>query len=238
MKSSRKEFVNVKLLLGRGTPRDYIPSVIENNAKLPCDRLLVKFYPEYFAYKIMRNYFLRHEEYTHLVLATDDIVVKANHICQLAKDLEESYYPVLSGLMNVDLDDHVFVNLSMSLPMKNRRLRKYSWLSRDEVFVKDNIFQVAFSGFPLMAICRDVVKLLSFDADKVFEGLPPHRGASLDFVFCWYCQERDIPIMVDKRIDLLHLRTAGGLEVNKQAKKIVFQSPGAADKTIVDDYLR
>jgi len=187
----------------------------------------------------MRNYFLRHEEYTHLVLATDDIVVLPNDVHRLSKDLESQYYPVLSGLMNVDLDDKTWVNLSMSLPMKNRRLRSYSWLNREQLFVKDNIFQVAFSGFPLMAICRDVVKSLSFDADKVFEGLPPHRGASLDFVFCWYCQERDIPIMVDKRIDLLHLRTAGGLEVGKHQKQLIFWPQGGEQQVIEpDEYLR
>lgn len=209
-----------KLLLARGSPRCYIPAVEENNPKLPCDRLIVKYFPEWHAYQIMRNFFLQRKEYTHLVLATDDIVVTPKDIQQLSRDLSRCDYPVLSGLMNVDLDDQVFVNLSMSLPMKDRKLRKYSWMTRDEVFVKEDIFQVAFSGFPLMAIRRDVVEKLSFDADKVFQGLPPHRGASLDFVFCWYCSERNIPIMVDKRIDLLHLRTSGGLEVNKKEKKV------------------
>lgn len=209
------------LLLGRGTPRDYIPDVIKYNAMLHVDRIIPKFYPEYFAYKIMRNYFLQNKQYTHLVLATDDIVVKPNHLSLLQKDLERCDYPVLSGLMNVDLDDEVFVNLSMSLPMKNRKLRQYSMMTRDDVFLREDIFQVAFSGFPLMAIRRDVVEKIPFDADKVFEGLPPHRGASLDFVFCWRCQDMNIPVHVDKRIDMLHLRTAGGLDVGKKPKQVI-----------------
>jgi len=201
----------LKLLLGRGSPRGYIRLVEDQNPRLPCDKIIPRHIQEWFAYRDMRKFFLDHTEYTHLVLATDDIVIKPQHIQQLKRDLVQFDYPVVSGIMNVDLDDKVFVNLSMSLPMKNRKLRQYCWMTRRELFVKDNVFQVAFSGFPLMSIRRDIVEKVPFDADKVFEGKPPTNGASLDFVFCWYCQEKDIPIMVDKRIDLLHLRTKGGL---------------------------
>jgi len=186
----------------------------------------------------MRNFFLKNKEYSHLVLATDDIVVKPEHINLLEKDLQKYDYPVLTGLMNVDLDDVEFVNLSMSLPLKKRRLRQYSWMTRREVFVKDEIFQVAFSGFPLMAIRRDIVEKVPFDADRVFEGLPPERGASLDFVYCWYCQEKDIPIMVDKRIDMLHLRTKGGLMLNNKHKQVKYYLKGQPGTEIEIDDLR
>lgn len=184
----------------------------------------------------MRNFFLRNHDYTHLVLATDDIVVKPQHIARLLSDLAKHDYKVLSGIMNVDLDDKIRVNLSMSLPMKDRRLREYHWMTRKDLFLKtEDIFQVAFSGFPLMAIRRDVVEKVNFDADKVFEGLPPHRGASLDFVFCWYCQQKDIPILVDKRIDMLHLRTAGGLMVKKKQQQILFYLKGQNPVSIEPD---
>jgi len=196
------------------------------------------YYPEYFAYKIMRNYFLKNKEYTHLVLATDDIVVKSGHIDMLENDLKKFDYPVLSGVMNVDLDDREYVNLAMSLPLKNRTLRKYSWMTRRELFVKEDIFQVAFSGFPLMAIRRDIVEKVPFDADRVFQGLPPDRGASLDFVFCWYCVMKDIPIMVDKRIDMLHLRTKGGLMLNNKHKKVKTYQVGQPGVEIEVDDLR
>jgi len=190
------------------------------------------YFPEHFAYKIMRNFFLEHEEYDYLVLATDDIVVKPEHIIQLTRDLEKRAPAVLSGVMNVDLDDQVFVNLCMSLPMKHRRQRKYPWMTRREVFVEEDIFQVAFSGFPLMAIRRDVVKKLPFDADKVFEGMAGDKGASLDFVFCQYCMDRDIPILVDKRIDMLHLRTKGGLVINDKAKVVKYYKGGMPGEDI------
>jgi len=183
----------------------------------------------------MRNFFLKNEQYTHLLLATDDIVVKPIHIHQILRNLKTFDYPVLSGLMNVDLDDEVFVNLTMSLPMKNRRLRQYSWMTRRELFVKEDIFQVAFSGFPLMCIRRDIVKRIPFDADRVFEGKPPENGASLDFVYAWYCEEHNVPVMVDKRIDLLHLRTKGGLMLNSKRKHTIFWEHGKEPVEIQTD---
>lgn len=161
----------------------------------------------------MRDYFLSHKEYTHLVIATDDIVVKPEHITQLQKDLEEHDYPVLSGIMNVDLDDKVFVNICQTMPTKQRKGRKYNQYTRDTL-PDENIFQVGFSGFPLMAIRRDIVEQFEFRGDRVWQGLSSDRGASYDLVFCWDCKDSNIPIFVDKRIDMLHLRTKGGLVIN------------------------
>ena len=94
----------LKTLLGRGSPRSNIPKVEYNNQFLPCDRLIARYIPEWHAYQIMRNYFLQHKEYTHLVLATDDIVVLKKDIEQLQKNLGDDY-PVIAGIMNVDQDD-------------------------------------------------------------------------------------------------------------------------------------
>jgi len=190
----------VNLLLGRGSPRSNIEIVEIWNRKLSCDRIIPRFTSEHKAYREMREYFLTHEQYTHLVLATDDIVVHPEHIDQLIEDLEVEDYPVISGIMNVEQTDVTYVNISMTLPIKDRKHRQYKWLTRDDLKNKPDIFKVAFAGFPLMAIRRDVVSKIIFDADRVFEGKAPDRGASLDTVFCWYCKERDIPIVVDQRI--------------------------------------
>lgn len=227
----------VNLLLGRATPRGYIEQVEQNLPRLPCDKIIPMYVAEWHAYQNMRREFLERKQYTHLVLATDDIVVKPKHIRQLQKDLERHDFPVLSGMMNVDLDDKVYLNICMNLPMKDRRLRKYQWMTREEL-PKQSIFPVKFSGFPLMAIRRDVIEQTNFDADKVFKGLPPYRGASLDFVFCWYCQDIGVPIMVDKRIELLHLRTAGGLKVGQKAKKLIYWPFGKEKIDVTPDEFR
>jgi len=218
----------VKLLLGRGSPRSNIENVEIWNEKLPCDKIIPRFTSEHKAYKQIRDYFLSHEEYTHLVLATDDIVVHPKHIDILEEDLENYDYPVLSGMMNVEQTDTEDLNISWTLPIKDRKHRQYKWITRKELKSQEDIFEVAFSGFGLTAIRRDVVDKIMFDADRVFEGLPPDRGASLDTVFCWYCKERDIPIHVDKRIIMKHLRKSGRHRLHK-TDRLIFWAEGGVE---------
>lgn len=219
-----------KILLGRGSPRSNIREVESLNESLPCDKLIVRFVGEYKAYMIMKDEFMKRPDYTHLVLATDDIVVKPEHIVQLQKDLDEFDYPVISGMMNVDQDDDVHVNLTWELPIKDRKHRQYNNIRREMIADEPDIFQVAFSGFPLMAIRRDIVKPYIFAADKVFQGFPPYRGASLDLVFCWYCKENNIPVMVDKRIDMKHLRASGTNRVGKKHTKVEYWHDGIIEQ--------
>ena len=201
------------MLLGRASPRSDIKIVESLSKILPCDKIIPRYITEFRAYSIMRKFFLDHEQYTHLVLATDDIVVKPKHIIQLKKDLEEFDYPVLTGMMNVDQRDIVNLNITRKLPEKPRRLRIWKWITRSTL-PQENIFRVAFTGFALAAIKREIVKDYIFAADRVFEGLGPERGASLDFVFAWHCKEHNIPIYCDKRIDMKHLRTESKLKLN------------------------
>ena len=164
-----------KLLLFRGSPRSDIENVEIWNEKLPCDKLIVRFVSEYKAYKYARQWFLEHPEYTHFVIATDDIVVQPQHIEKLQKDLDEHDFPVLSGYMNVNQTDTEDMNICHKIGMKQRRLRQYKWIKKSEL--PDELFiDVEFAGFGLTAIRRDVVDGYPiFAADKVFDGFPPHR---------------------------------------------------------------
>ena len=214
-----------KLLLFRGSPRSDIQPVEEQNPLLPCDKLIVRYAHEFHAYEKARNFFLKNTEYDYLVLATDDIVVKPEHIVQLATDLTLNNYQVLAGIMNVDQHEYMRpegkLNITYSLALKDKKLRSYEWIYRKDL-PETNIFQVKFNGFALMAIRRDVVEMTPFATDSIFKGNPMHLGASLDFVFCWFCHENNIPIFVDKRIDMQHLRAEGRLKHGELSPKILY----------------
>lgn len=230
MTSSSRQELRVKLLLGRGSPRANIEIVECWNSKLPCDKILPTFVTEWKAYQLMRNYFLSHKEYTHLVLATDDIVVLPKHIDILQDDLEQHDYPILSGMMNVDEPEPDKMNLTWEMPAKDRTMRKYRWMVRSEL-PQERFFEVAFSGFPLMAMRRDIVERYTFPADKVFINLPPHRGASLDIVFCWWVKENDIPITVDQTIEMRHYNRMGRIRTIKGDR--LYFWPENSDKVMV-----
>ena len=148
----------MKLLLARASPRCNIPEVEEQ--ALPCETLRVCFYQEYFAYQEIKKFFLN-SDYTHLVLATDDIVVKPEHIKQLEADLEDFNVPVIGGMMNVDQKDYPDGNLAITLQTPDYLAFYYWWLN-PETLPKEDIFKVIFNGFCLLAIRRDIVEKYDF----------------------------------------------------------------------------
>ena len=228
----------MKLLLCRGSPRQNIQEVEELNPILPCDKLICTFTPEFQAYKKMRDYFLS-KDYDYMVLATDDIVVRPEHVIQLESDLIKNNYQVLSGLMNVDECDwnnpKGNINICTELALKDKKLRNYYWFTYDSLPQQD-IFQVKFSGFPLMVVRRDIIEKYEFAGDAIFKGKGMEFGASLDFVFCWFCHENNIPIFVDKRISMQHLRNHGKMRIGESSPKLWFWPQGKEIERIPNNF--
>lgn len=224
-----------KLLLCRGSPRYNIPEVEKYNSKMPCDNLLSAFEWEFKSYQKMRDYFLA-GDWDYMVLATDDIVVKPEHIKSLQKDLDGKDYDVLSGMINVDEHDWGYVdgnvNICRSLALKNKKLRAYEWTTYEEL-PKENIFTVKFAGFGLTAIHRRIVERYEFAGDGIFKGKGMQFGASLDFVFCWWCHENQIDIYCDKRIFMQHLRTSGSSQCGYTSPKMYFIPKGKKKERII-----
>jgi hypothetical protein len=154
-----------KILLFRGSPRSNIPEVEQWNKKLPCDNLVIRYVPEIKAYHWARDYFLDND-YDYLAIATDDIVVKPEHIEQLQKDIDEIDLPVISGYMNVDEKDYPdgYHNIAYDLALQDRKLRYWNWLMPKDL-PKSNIFRVKFAGFGLTAIRRDIMEQYTFAGD-------------------------------------------------------------------------
>jgi len=208
-----------KLLLFRGSPRSNIDEVECHNINLmkECDVLNIRYMQEIPAYRNARSYFLEND-YDYLLIATDDIIVKPEHIRQIKEDIKDGY-EVISGMMNVDQHEYLKedgnINICQALALKDRKLRVYDWYKRNTLPDKD-IFPVKFAGFGLTAIRRDIIEKIEFWGDGIFRDKGMKFGASLDFVFCWNCHELGIPIFADKRIDMQHLRTSGRHQVGER----------------------
>lgn len=208
--------------------------VEDENPKLQCDKLLVQYYSEIPAYKVIRDFFLS-KDYDYLVLATDDIVVKPEHIERLKYSLEVFGGPVLSGMMNVDQHEYQKpdgnLNICYELALKDKKLRYYSWITRN-ILPEKEFFQVKFAGFGLTAIRRDIIEKYEFAGDAIFKGKGMQFGASLDFVFCWWCHENNVPIWVDQKIDMQHLRLSGTHQVGERSPKVYFCEYGKEPQRI------
>lgn len=194
------------------SPRD-IDEVLNAWRNLPEDQLHVKYFKEYDAYQQIRKFFLGHPEYTHLVLCPDDLVIMESDLQILKDDLTQFDFPVVSGMSNVNLDKPDMMNIMIgSIPSKTQKSREpFSWNKFSDF--ESVITPVLFSGFPCMVIRRDVVEKIDFDSEGKIEGNDPNSVGNLDIIFCHNCNDEKIPIHVDKRARMLHLRNVVALRV-------------------------
>lgn len=220
----------IKLLLAVTCPRDNIEEVSKQWPELPCDKLLIKFLPEYQVYGIMRNYFLYEDgDWTHLVISSDDLVVKKENIEWLLEVLEQQDLPVVSGVCNIDETDFDLLNIT---PPHNIPEAKTPYLERKYEFMRDSqinqnnldhqLVRVGFSGFPLMAIRRDIIEKIPFETDAEAMQKPIEYGQSTDLIFCYRCMEEGIPIYADTKNFMKHLRLSGEIQVGKKPSDAVF----------------
>lgn len=207
------------IVLGILNPRN-IPEVMQNFEKniTNIDKVYIKFYaPEYDAYEELRNWFLDHKEYTHLMLIADDCIIEPNHIDRLRWGVYKNDFPVLTGFGNVNLTDKIDVyTISFKEIPINRDSRGDSFhtlVRHKELFSESlersyfgDYFKVKWCGFGLTTIRRDVVEQIPFEDDSRYNGKPAKTGCCLDTTFSYECNQRDIPIWVDPYVKVKHLR--------------------------------
>lgn len=207
----------VNFLLCSPSPRD-ISQVYEALKKCPYDRLYAKYFPEVQAYNLMRQFFLGHPQYTHMVICPDDLVVEPKNVKKLKQTLENSKieYDVLAGVCNVDMGENKdFLCVTRNLPHPTRWVeergqigwRTYDWVRKDDPDAK-GIKPVKFSGFACQAISRKVLQKMSFQDDSKFNGKPTMMTGAIDVMFANQCfkQKPFILQWVDFDNKMLHLK--------------------------------
>ncbi len=186
------------------SPRD-LKAVKQHIDQLRIDKLWLKYYKELEAYQLMREYFLDNN-YTHLIICPDDLIVKRFDLARLLYAIETFDFAVVSGICNVDSgNSKAAFNITYpnNLPDANPAKRSYKWITNNALKrrASNEPFRVGYAGFPLMAIEYDVTKKLPFRNDG---------GCCIDVMFCWDCHHLNIPIYVDPKINLVHLKRGDG----------------------------
>src|SRR5262245_61481885 len=188
-------------LLAIPSPRDII-EVRKHIDRLPIDTLWVKYYNQEQAYEIIRNYFLTqtHNEYTHLIICPDDLIVKPSDLKRLLSTVSKYDYPVCSGTCTISSkeEDMALLDMTLETPTMEISTRKYNWMSEDSPEVKrGEPFEVGFNGLALCCIRRDVVERLPFQNI---------HNCCNDLRFAIDCHSIGIKLMVDPKIRMLHLK--------------------------------
>lgn len=136
-----------------------IPMVIDSWKKIPHDKLIVRMMLEPRAYKNGRDYFLEHEEYTHIVIAPDDMVLDYDSFMTLKRDVEEYDLSNLAGIANLGQDDpDIYSCKPTGVPLGQNTKGSYY----EKGMIPNHIFEVGFTGFACQWIERELVEKLSF----------------------------------------------------------------------------
>ncbi len=178
------------------------------------DKVFINYYPSYVARHLIKDYFMDHEEYTHLAILPDDMIPNKTAINLLLNDLKTDY-PVLCGRSHLNNTEEgrkvVTVSLSLVIPKMKEGTHHYNFLHEDsplfgKLLAEPQPIRVKHMGDPFPVIRRDVVEKLSFDNDAAYNFTTPEFGCCEDVVMCNELDKLGILIHCDLRAWFKHLK--------------------------------
>jgi len=193
------------------TVRDIKPAKYWFNQVDFMDKLVIRGFLHHEAHERAREFFLRHEEYTHILIVTDDVIAPPDYYKLIVKDYLETGYPVISGYSNWD-----FTHNWLNITKKDLRRTYVAFADQygfikpiDTILAKEYPFmKVFFVGLPFTLIRRDVVEKIPFRPYKYITdmalGIYARRGIMFDLAFAIDCANAGIPIYVDLRLFCIH----------------------------------
>lgn len=184
------------------SPRD-IPQVKRHWHNLPYDKYIVKYHEQAPAYTAVKDFFLKHTEYTHLVVCPDDLEVTPHKLELLLEDSKE--HSVIMGYCPLDETMETTYNLQLSIdnnihPPKS----KGCWIEEQHLEPFPDIFQVKYAGMACGVLERETWKKARWTSTQNTDG--QYNGGNWDYAFCQDMNKLKIPVMVDKRCKFRHWR--------------------------------
>jgi len=189
------------------------------------DKLIVKNYMHHDAQKIAMKFFFE-KGYDYFIISSDDVLGKPHYLRLLIEDEEEHGFPVVSGwrrrkgLTNVTVKPVRNIANPKEISENPRawvRSEPYSWIRFEDIVEGKYgypFFRAWFVGLPLTLIRRDILKkiplkpfLLHRDGYCITpETKKKGRGKMFDLQFATNCAKNKIPITIDARIDIDHIK--------------------------------
>jgi len=193
----------MKPLLFMPSPRE-IPEVEESWDALPYDKYIVKNMLEKPAYQKGRDFFLEHEEYTHIVICPDDLIIDYNNFELLKRTTEENDLSNLCGVAMVDEESNAYACKPLGVPFSAMSGGSYYYRDKERNYklLPDNqILEVGYTGFMIQFLERDLVEThLSFDG-----GCENNNGC-MDLMQSREMSSNHIPYLVHTGAFFTHLR--------------------------------
>ena len=200
------------------------------------DKLVIRNFQKGVASEIAMQFFFSRDEYDHLIVTTDDVLGHQHQVRHLLRAEEQHGFPILSGWCNhVDLWASLrvkplpaeFLEAARDKPFPGLVFEDYGFeLNRDVVTGAFGFpyFRTWFTGIPLTLIQKEALRRAPFrewrrrkdDFCITPQSKEEGRGVMFDLQWAMDCAEKDIPIIVDVRVFLLHVfKTGGAMQVGK-----------------------
>jgi len=236
---------DIKPLLIVFTPRDFplAKNWLMNITYI--DKLFICYYKTDDAHRIARE-FVEDKDYTHIIIATDDILATPIHPMYLIDDVIKYDFPVISGWCNynftrdwsaITLSKPWYVARGMKIisagqygftPMSSMVTYPYSKIKKGNIEYNGvklpwYIIKVWFNGNPLTMIRRDIWDKVPFRPYSQSVDRFGRRGAMYDLQFAIDLDKHNIPHYTDLRCFLLHFgNTVKYLKLKSCKPKTVF----------------
>lgn len=221
----------IKVLHAYLQPKD-IPEVTDHLDEIPCDKLLIQYYPYPHPHRILREFMIEHKEYTHLAIHTNDLVVTISDYDKMMMNLfNHPFLEVIAGVCNVDQEGEKDVwNVCFNLPTLDIKTRVYHWVKKGGF---NGIQRVRFAGFPYMWVKREILENIDSNSQRpIFDGtdLFGKDGYSADLWFSHGLYHSNIPIYCDSNIEMKHLRYFGEMQVGRKPTQTIWVKDGIAQR--------
>lgn len=185
------------------SPRN-IELVSDSWSELPYDKYIVKNRLEKEAYQNGRDFFLEYDEYTHLVICPDDIVIDYDSFELLKRDMEEYEFSNLCGVGMLDENSNAYCCKPFGVPFNQVSSGSYYYKETDRGYplLPKKIFECGYSGFMIQWLERSLVEKLSFDG-----GCNNGEGC-MDVKMSEEFKEMGESFIIEPNANFTHLRNA------------------------------
>lgn len=191
-------------------PKDGLDEVRKSIENIPCDKLILKYFPYPMVYKVALDTIKKHPEYTHIIWLQNDIVFNIEAFETMCTQIKSTGDSILGVSMNVDLSPK-----GMKLCAFSVKKFEYSVCSEmpfEPMGKHKGIIKVFHNGGPFIASREFYIKYPLRGMDK--------SGYNADFIHGLELHLRRIPYFLNTDIHLKHLRYKGDMMVGKKEPEV------------------
>jgi GT2 family glycosyltransferase len=200
----------------------------------------VKYFPAPASYNVgAQTLFRDFPDCNYLCLIPDDVVINQAAWDKLIEAAKTGKYDVISGVCNQKCDSDYAINqsnITMDIipdwAVLDPETIDSLWVKIDELPQSDEPIKVAFSGFPVMFVKKEVL-------ERVGEFTADDQGFNRDVQFCKKLKKAGINIYCVPTAQFLHLKhhpdpelSASNILTGKKYPQVVFTRPNRLDRVV------